>query len=125
MSGLINAGAATGYVIQITGSAANNGFYSIVSVLSDTSAIVLRAGFSGGTANGVGWALDNTYYKIRGGSFTSPSGGTTCEFDFDIVPPTFANSDVGFRCCFDQKPCAANSDCTGLGTATCTAGLCQ
>jgi len=39
-----------------------------------------------------------------GGSFTSPSGGTTCEFNFDIAKPTFAHSDVGFRCCFTSKP---------------------
>jgi Putative metal-binding motif len=124
LSGLINAGAAPGYVIIITGSVANNGDYSILSVLSDTSVIVSRPGFSGGTANNLGWTLSNTYYKIRGGSFSSPGGGTTCEFDFDIVPPTFANNDVGFRCCFDKKPCAANADCTGIGTGICTNGSC-
>src|SRR5207253_10442569 len=121
---LINAGAAPGDVIQITGSAPNNGDYSILTVVSDTSAIVSRPGFSGGAAAGLGWTLFNTYYKIRGGSFTSPGGGTSCEFDFDIVPPTFTNNDVGFRCCFDKKPCAANADCAGIGTGICTNGAC-
>jgi hypothetical protein len=45
-----------------------------------------------------------TYYKIRGGSYTTPQNGATCEFDFDIVQATFANSDVGFRCCSDNAP---------------------
>jgi formylglycine-generating enzyme required for sulfatase activity len=45
-----------------------------------------------------------TYYKIRGGAFNSPSGGTSCEFDFDIQQQGFANSDVGYRCCFDSPP---------------------
>ena len=30
-----------------------------------------------------------TYNKLRGGSFTSPKDGTTCEFDFDIARPAF------------------------------------
>jgi formylglycine-generating enzyme required for sulfatase activity len=124
MTGLLNAGAAPGYVIQLTGSAANNGYYAVLTVLSDTSAIVSRPGYTGTTAVNLGWALINTYYRVRGGSFTSPPGGTTCEFDFDIVPPTFANTDVGFRCCFDKKPCAANSDCNGIGNGVCTAGFC-
>jgi hypothetical protein len=46
----------------------------------------------------------NTYYKARGGAFSTPQGGTTCEFDFDIFPATFANNDVGFRCCSDAAP---------------------
>jgi hypothetical protein len=46
----------------------------------------------------------NTYYKLRGGSYSSPQGGTTCEFDFDIAQATFANTDVGFRCCSDAAP---------------------
>ena len=50
-----------------------------------------------------------TYYKVRGGAFNSPSDGTppdgtSCEFDFNILPDTFANSDVGFRCCADVAP---------------------
>jgi hypothetical protein len=45
-----------------------------------------------------------TYYKIRGGSYTSPSGGTTCEFDFDIAKPGFASSELGFRCCSNNTP---------------------
>jgi hypothetical protein len=51
----------------------------------------------------------NNYYKIRGGAYTSPSDGTppdgtSCEFDFVIAQPTFANSDIGFRCCADNAP---------------------
>ena len=45
-----------------------------------------------------------TYYKLRGGQYNSPSGGTVCEFDFDIAQPTYANSDVGFRCCSNNAP---------------------
>jgi hypothetical protein len=46
----------------------------------------------------------NTYFKVRGGTYTSPKDGTTCEFDFDIFPASFANSDVGFRCCSTNAP---------------------
>jgi formylglycine-generating enzyme required for sulfatase activity len=54
----------------------------------------------------------NTYYKVRGGAFDSPgpmlpsdpSGGDSCEFDFDIFPASFANADIGYRCCADNAP---------------------
>ncbi|HZS38743.1 MAG TPA: MopE-related protein [Polyangia bacterium] len=46
----------------------------------------------------------NTYFKVRGGNFLSPQGGSTCEFDFDIFPASFANNDVGFRCCSANAP---------------------
>jgi formylglycine-generating enzyme required for sulfatase activity len=124
MSGLVGAAAVPGDVLQLGGSATNNGDYAIVQVISDTTAIVARPGFTGGNASAVTWTLLDTYYKVRGGSFTSASGGTTCELDVDVAHPDFTNTDLGFRCCFDQKPCAADSDCTGLGTGTCTAGLC-
>jgi hypothetical protein len=45
-----------------------------------------------------------TYYQLRGGSFYSPQGGGTCEFTFDIAQASFANVDVGFRCCADHAP---------------------
>jgi len=50
-----------------------------------------------------------TYYKARGGSYTSPSDGTppdgtSCQFDFVLYPGTFINADVGFRCCSDAAP---------------------
>jgi formylglycine-generating enzyme required for sulfatase activity len=50
-----------------------------------------------------------TYYKVRGGAYTSPSDGTppdgtSCEFDFVIAQPGFFNNDVGFRCCSDAAP---------------------
>ena len=57
-------------------------------------------------------------------SYTRSQPGQLSLFDFDIAPPTFVNNDVGFRCCFDNKPCAANSDCAGIGSGVCTAGLC-
>jgi formylglycine-generating enzyme required for sulfatase activity len=46
----------------------------------------------------------NTYYQIRGGSCTSPQGGTACEFNFDIASGTFADFDIGFRCCSNNAP---------------------
>jgi|GEM_PF-2667619 len=50
-----------------------------------------------------------TYYKLRGGAYTSPSDGTppdgtSCEFDFVIAKTGFANADVGFRCCSLNAP---------------------
>jgi len=76
----------------------------------------------------------NTYYQLRGGAFDSPSGGTTCEFSFDIAQATFANSDVGFRCCADNAACgdttsdpancgSCGNACTG-GTPVCLSGAC-
>jgi hypothetical protein len=45
-----------------------------------------------------------TYYGIRGGAYSSPSGGITCEFNFDIAQASFYNNDLGFRCCADNAP---------------------
>jgi hypothetical protein len=45
-----------------------------------------------------------TYYKLRGGSFSYPSGGTTCEFDVRWELPTAFGFDIGFRCCADNAP---------------------
>ena len=50
-----------------------------------------------------------TYHKVRGGAYNSPSDGTapdgtSCEFDFNILPNGFANANVGFRCCADFTP---------------------
>ncbi|MDQ3031362.1 MAG: MopE-related protein [Myxococcota bacterium] len=41
---------------------------------------------------------------LRGGSSTSPQGGTTCGFDFVVAGNTFATPGVGFRCCRDTAP---------------------
>lgn len=41
---------------------------------------------------------------LRGGSSTSPSGGTACGFDFVVANDTFATPSVGFRCCRDTMP---------------------
>jgi hypothetical protein len=46
----------------------------------------------------------NTYYKTRGGTYTTTSGGMTCQFDFAIFQSSFANSDLGFRCCSNNAP---------------------
>ncbi len=50
-----------------------------------------------------------TYYRVRGGAYNSPSDGTapdgdSCQFDFNILPTGFSNSNVGFRCCADSAP---------------------
>jgi hypothetical protein len=45
-----------------------------------------------------------TYYKVRGGNAGTPAAGTTCEFDFNIARPTFAESLTGFRCCSTNAP---------------------
>jgi hypothetical protein len=50
------------------------------------------------------FAQSTLYYEVRGGSFTTPVGGTTCEFNFVIFPPTFVDSNLGFRCCADHAP---------------------
>jgi len=49
-------------------------------------------------------AQGNTYNDVRGGAYTTPVGGTSCEFDFVIFPPTFVDSNLGFRCCADHAP---------------------
>jgi hypothetical protein len=41
---------------------------------------------------------------LRGGSSTSPSGGTTCDFDFVVAGDTYATPSVGFRCCRNTMP---------------------
>jgi hypothetical protein len=47
---------------------------------------------------------ETTYYRVRGGSFTSFGAATACNFDFVLSKPEFANADVGFRCCSDAAP---------------------
>jgi hypothetical protein len=49
-------------------------------------------------------AEGTTYNEVRGGAYTTPVGGTSCEFDFVIFPPTFIDSNLGFRCCADHAP---------------------
>jgi hypothetical protein len=46
----------------------------------------------------------NNYYRVRGGNYTSFHQATACDFDFVLTVPTFANADLGFRCCADAIP---------------------
>jgi formylglycine-generating enzyme required for sulfatase activity len=46
----------------------------------------------------------NSYFEARGGSFSTPVNGTSCEFSFVIYPASFVNTDLGFRCCADHAP---------------------
>ena len=45
-----------------------------------------------------------TYYKYRGGAFTSMPGGDACEFDFGLGRSGYASGEIGFRCCADNAP---------------------
>jgi hypothetical protein len=44
------------------------------------------------------------YYRVRGGNYTSYGPATTCGFSFVLDVPTFANADLGFRCCGPNPP---------------------
>jgi hypothetical protein len=73
-----------------------------------------------------------TYYKVRGGAYDTPPGGTTCEFDFELGQQGFANADVGFRCCADNPSCGdVTSDPNNCGTcgnvcpAVCSNSTCK
>jgi hypothetical protein len=129
--GFLDVNAQPGYIVNITGAATSttNGNFAILSIVDNQTAILTNSVFPSGGSDGnngsLVWTVVNTYYKLRGGSYTSPFGGTSCEFDFDIAQPTFANIDVGFRCCFDNKPCSTTADCAGIGTTTCQNGLCK
>lgn len=46
----------------------------------------------------------NTYYRVRGGNYTSYGPATACGFSFVLDVPTFANADLGFRCCGANPP---------------------
>jgi formylglycine-generating enzyme required for sulfatase activity len=46
----------------------------------------------------------NTYYRVRGGNYTSYGPATACDFSFVLAVPSFANADLGFRCCADAIP---------------------
>ncbi len=44
-------------------------------------------------------------FTLMGGAFnTQAEAGASCDFDFFTVDDEFKLFDVGFRCCFDQKP---------------------
>lgn len=44
------------------------------------------------------------YFRVRGGGYSSFGPATACNFSFVLEKPSFANADVGFRCCSDAAP---------------------
>ena len=46
---------------------------------------------------------NRAHFSPANGDGTQPDG-TSCQFDFNILPATFLNNDVGFRCCADIAP---------------------
>jgi formylglycine-generating enzyme required for sulfatase activity len=48
--------------------------------------------------------LGKQYCRVRGGSFLSLGPATACGFSFVLDIPTFANFDLGFRCCSSVAP---------------------
>ena len=48
--------------------------------------------------------LNKQYCRVRGGSFLSLGPATACNFSFVLDIPSFANFDLGFRCCSDVAP---------------------
>jgi formylglycine-generating enzyme required for sulfatase activity len=45
-----------------------------------------------------------TYCSVQGGNSQTLANGTVCGFDFVLQQQTFANFDLGFRCCSDHAP---------------------
>jgi hypothetical protein len=48
--------------------------------------------------------LGKEYCRVRGGSFLSQGPATSCNFSFVLDVPSFANFDLGFRCCSSAAP---------------------
>jgi hypothetical protein len=48
--------------------------------------------------------LGKQYCRVRGGSFLTQGAAAACNFSFVLDIPTFANFDLGFRCCSDVAP---------------------
>jgi formylglycine-generating enzyme required for sulfatase activity len=48
--------------------------------------------------------LGKNYCRVRGGSFLSKGPATACNFSFVLNVPSFANFDLGFRCCSSAAP---------------------
>jgi formylglycine-generating enzyme required for sulfatase activity len=115
-SGFISGGAQVGDSITLANAATagTNGTWQISAITDDTHANVIKAGWAATGAtdannnkappNGIKWTVVRTYFQLRGGNYSQPSGGTTCEFNFDVASASFANADVGFRCCADNAP---------------------
>ena len=83
-------------------SATDAGTYDILTADTTNNAVTVSS-TSAVAASGLSWQI--VYNKVRGGNYaTTNSGGDACEFDFDIQKASFANADVGFRCCSDVQP---------------------
>jgi formylglycine-generating enzyme required for sulfatase activity len=48
--------------------------------------------------------LGKQYCRVRGGSFLSQGPAAACGFSFVLNVPSFANFDLGFRCCSSAAP---------------------
>jgi formylglycine-generating enzyme required for sulfatase activity len=48
--------------------------------------------------------LGKQYCRVRGGSFLSQGPAAACGFSFVLDVPSFANFDLGFRCCSSVAP---------------------
>jgi hypothetical protein len=104
ITGLANIAASdVGAQIVISGSTkGNNGTYTVVAASPSPPSVTVTAP-AAVSETGLTWKW--LYNKVRGGNYvTNSSNGDTCEFDFDIQKAGFANTDVGFRCCFDNAP---------------------
>jgi formylglycine-generating enzyme required for sulfatase activity len=102
LSGILPTNVGAQLVIANANSAGDNGTWDIVAFVDGTSVIINVPGGSASTGTAT-WQL--IYRKLRGGAFsTQQPSGLTCEFDFDIQKASFANTDLGFRCCSDSPP---------------------
>ncbi len=107
LTNIYNTDAGAQLVLSNATNPANNGTFTIVSVLSSTSVVISNpSGVTQASPATIAWSF--VYLKLRGGAYSTPttqsSTGLSCEFDFDIQKASFANTDVGFRCCSDTKP---------------------
>lgn len=88
-------------VLSGSANAGDNGTFDVVSVIDSQTVVIANPN---AVADGANLTWKFVYNKVRGGSFSSPQGGVSCEFDFDIQKAAFFNNNLGFRCCSDEKP---------------------